>query len=211
MNQPPKQPSQPDTISADHEGEMSPPSLHPSIWVASLADYNNGILHGDWINANQDETAIWQQIQHILDTSPTARHEGAPAEEWAIHDYDDFGPLRLDEHENIHTVAILGRHIAQYGPAYAAWADDIGLDKAASDDAEQTFTGNYLGHYDTKETYVQQAIDDLGLEADLDKAVPAPLRYYVQIDYQALARDLELGGDITFLADPDGGWWGYRA
>jgi len=57
----------------------------PRIYVACLAAYNNGKLRGEWIDANQDDDAIFDDIKKILSTSPEPL-----AEEWAIHDYEGF-------------------------------------------------------------------------------------------------------------------------
>ena len=42
----------------------------PKIYVACLAAYNNGILHGQWIEAHQSAEAIHAQIQDMLGQSP---------------------------------------------------------------------------------------------------------------------------------------------
>jgi hypothetical protein len=42
--------------------EMSSEQAEIRIYVACLASYNNGILHGAWIDAWQDETAVWDEI-----------------------------------------------------------------------------------------------------------------------------------------------------
>jgi len=60
------------------------------IYVACLASYNNGILHGAWINAEQDAYAIYDEVQTMLTASPVK-----DAEEWAIHDYEGFEGVRL--------------------------------------------------------------------------------------------------------------------
>ena len=39
------------------------------IYVACLAAYNNGHLHGRWIEVT-DEAAIWQDVQAMLAASP---------------------------------------------------------------------------------------------------------------------------------------------
>lgn len=57
----------------------------PRIYVACLAAYNNGILYGKWIDADQDADSIRLEIQIMLAGSPVPR-----AEEWAIHDYEGF-------------------------------------------------------------------------------------------------------------------------
>ena len=51
--------------------------------------------------------------------------------------------------------------------------------------------------------------DELGYEAEIDK-LPRHLRDYVRIDYPAIARDLELSGDIATVEDPMGGVFLFR-
>ena len=52
----------------------------PRIYVACLAAYNNGQLHGRWIDADQDVEAIQSEIANMLSSSPIPN-----AEEHAIH------------------------------------------------------------------------------------------------------------------------------
>lgn len=40
------------------------------IYVAGLAAYNKGKLHGVWINACDDINNIWEQIKAMLAASP---------------------------------------------------------------------------------------------------------------------------------------------
>ena len=66
------------------------------IYVADLAAYNNGKLHGVWINASDDLDDIQEQINKMLAESP----EGF-AEEYAIQDYEGFGGYSVSEYEGI--------------------------------------------------------------------------------------------------------------
>src|SRR4051794_6468221 len=75
-----------------HEAE---PAIQPQIWVASLADYNNGTLHGAWLDAAQDEADLQAGVVAMLATSPLTARTGEQAEEWAIHDYQGFGALPI--------------------------------------------------------------------------------------------------------------------
>lgn len=52
----------------------------PRIYVACLAAYNSGRLHGAWIDASQDVDDIWNELKQVLASSPVP-----DAEEWAIH------------------------------------------------------------------------------------------------------------------------------
>ena len=60
------------------------------IYVADLAAYNSGVLHGVWIDATQEVDEIQAQINKLFKTSPVEY-----AEEFAIHDYEGFGSLSI--------------------------------------------------------------------------------------------------------------------
>ncbi len=82
------------TATARHEIEQHDP---PQIYVASLADYNAGSLHGAWIDATVDLEEISDRVERMLATSPTTPR----AEDYAIHDFEGFGAYRPDEHDAI--------------------------------------------------------------------------------------------------------------
>jgi antirestriction protein len=174
----------------------------PSIWVGSWLDYNNGILYGQWIDAARDDDEIWTDISAMLASSPAAARTGETAEDWGIFDYDNFGPLRLGEQEDVAWIGKVARGIAEHGLAYAAYADLI-----EDADALDGFTDAYLGHYDSARAYVEQLIDDLGYEQLLDEAIPGHLRSYVRVDVDQLAHDMEISGDIHIMSADDGGFW----
>ena len=66
------------------------------IYVADLAAYNAGKLHGVWIDATQEIEDIQDQLNKMLGASP----EGF-AEEYAIHDYEGFEGCELSEYTGI--------------------------------------------------------------------------------------------------------------
>jgi antirestriction protein len=175
----------------------------PQIWVGSLSDYNNGILHGNWIDAARDPADVHTDIQTMLAASPRAARSGEIAEEWGIFDFEGFGPASVHQHDSIELVCRLARGIGEHGLAFAAWASATEGD----DDALDRFEDAYLGHHDSLESYVQQLVDDLGYEQLLDEALPETLRPYVQFDVAALARDMHLGGDVHTVQADDGGVW----
>lgn len=178
----------------------------PRIWVGSWLDYNNGVLYGEWIDAAREDDEIWAEINAMLAHSPTATQTGETAEDWGIFDYDNFGPLRIGEQEDIAWIGKVARGIAEHGLAYAAYADVM-------EDAEALdgFTDAYLGHHESVRVYVEQLIDDLDYDRLLDQAVPGHLRPYVRIDIDQLAHDMEIGGDLHVLSADDGGVWLFDA
>ena len=179
------------TNEQDHEQHQ------PRIYVASLSDYNAGRLHGAWINAAQSAGELHAAISEML-----AASSEPVAEEWAIHDYEGFGALCLEEYENIEHVALLAQGITEHGPAFAAFANFIGLD---GDELLQSFEDSYLGHWESTSAYAEDWLDAVGLDHILDEAVPPSLRPYVQVNVEGLARDMEIEGSIHAEDASEGG------
>lgn len=165
------------------QGERHPEQVRPRIYVASLADYVNGTLHGRWIRADQLAEDIHQQIGEMLDKSELLRPE-----EFAIHDYEGFGPVRIGEYESIETVARIAEGISDHGEAFAHWADYLGT--LTDEDQLSRFEDAYLGQWDTERDYAESLVEELGIDAALDDA-NLPLRGYVTVDLDMLARDLQ--------------------
>src|SRR5438270_527276 len=75
-----------------HEQEAQ---AEPQIYVACLAAYSRGDLHGVWLDVAREPEAIYEDIHDMLADSP------APdAEEFAIHDSQDFGSCTIHEHDS---------------------------------------------------------------------------------------------------------------
>lgn len=202
MNETHREPTQsePQPEAERHHETESKPS--PAIYVASLADYNNGVLHGRWIDAAREPDAIQADIDAILASSREPN-----AEEWAIHDYEQFGCWKVNENDSAEQISRIAKNIAEHGYAYAAWADVFDGEEASYD--IDSFHEAYLGHYDSVLDYVEQMGEDLGYEDELAK-LPEHLQSYVRFDYGLLARDLRLSGDIATVQDPNGGVWIFR-
>ncbi len=164
------------------------------IYVVSLTDYNNGILHGKWIHNIEDATAdeVHEEIQEMLDASPwIAQYPDEVAEEWAIHDYSyDYTSLGLGESEDIAELVKLAQACEEHGEAFAAFYDYNSYNNESVEETIERFENVYQGEWRSLEEYAEQLCDDLGYTSEM----PESLRYY--IDYAAFGRDLELGGDI---------------
>ncbi len=143
----------------------------PRIYVACLAAYNNGMLHGQWIDANKDAQEIQYEIKDMLATSPIAN-----AEEWAIHDHEGFGGLRLSEYESIEKVAELAALIEEHGEAWCAYAGYVGLEYATSEEFKEAYQGKWKSEEEFAEYIAEETMN-----------IPEHLQYY--IDYEKMARD----------------------
>ena len=150
----------------------------PRIYVACLAAYNNGRLHGAWIDATEPDE-IMRGVRAMLAASPEP-----DAEEWAIHDYEGFEGASLSEYASFETVCDLAKFISEHGPLgaklYREFGDDLAQAEAAFED--------YAGEYRSAADFAEEVTRDSGTE------IPASFDYY--IDWTALARDMALNGEI---------------
>ena len=163
-------------------GRTTENHFQPRIYVACLAAYNSGYLHGKWIDADQEAEEIIADIQDMLAESPIS-----DAEEWAIHDYEDFGEFQIREYMTAETIADIAVFLKEHGELGSAVADHLGADL---DDARTVLTDHYLGCYDRLSDYVAEITEGT-------VQIPPSLIHY--IDYEAMARDAEINGDIFSL------------
>ncbi|MCH6256807.1 antirestriction protein ArdA [Puniceicoccaceae bacterium K14] len=150
----------------------------PRIYVACLAAYNSGILHGKWIDTTQGIDGIWEELKAMLAASPEEN-----AEEWAIHGYEGFGSLSLSEYEGIERVTELTSFIEEH--------DELGTDLLSHfcGDIEQAKQAldNYLGCFESLADYARELTEET-------TEIPQHLEFY--IDYEEMGRDIELNGDV---------------
>ena len=158
------------------------------IYVASLSDYNAGILHGKWIELDGLTTDdIQEEINQMLQSSPYAKQYDEVAEEYAIHDFE-LGGIRISEYESLDTIISIVEALTEHGEAFAVYynhTDDLEYAKTHFEDA-------YAGEYDSFLDYATELFDELYAHS-----IPEGLRTY--IDYAAFARDLE--AESYFIED----------
>ncbi len=148
------------------------------IYVACLAAYNNGKLHGVWIDATDDIDDIQDQINEMLESSPEE-----DAEEWAIHDYEGYGSYRLSEYEGIQSAHEIACFIEEHGEIAAELLSHF----STIDEAKKAMEEHYAGCHESVADFAEELTTDA-------TEIPESLAFY--IDYEKMGRDLELGGDI---------------
>lgn len=161
-------------------GASRPAAPTPRIYVACLAAYNAGRLHGRWIDADQSAEDIYDEVNAMLAASPKPS-----AEEWAIHDYEGFGELRLSEWESFERVAAIAAGIAEHGEAFSAW---LSYDPSQDVADMQSFEDAYRGEWDSLRNYAENYADEVGMYDAAEKAGFS----YVTVDLDMLTRDLEI-------------------
>lgn len=153
-------------------------------YVADLAAYNNARLHGVWINALDELESIQEQVYEMLKKSPEN-----DAEEWAIHDYDGFGGIRLSEYESFERLHDIARFLNEYDNFGQAVLEYFGGDL---DDAKRAAEENYQGCYFSLADYAQEITEETS-------EIPSHLAPY--IDYERLGRDMELNSEVITIEE----------
>ena len=148
------------------------------IYVACLAAYNNGCLHGRWIDATSSDE-IMDSVRAMLAASPIP-----DAEEWAIHDHEGFEGVRLSEWSGFAEVAALAAFIAEHGKIGAELITYLGSLEDACKAIEDSYAGAYRSLAEFAEELTEQSTD-----------IPENLRFY--IDYDRMARDIEINDVFT--------------
>ena len=150
-------------------------NLEPRIYVACLAAYNNGYLHGKWIDANQDADLLYEEIKEMLSTSPIPK-----AEEFAIHDFEGFDEIRLSEYTELEAVSEIANFIVEHDELGAAV---LSHSKGNIGEAQKLLDECYYGEHDSEEDFAFYWLHEVEC-----REIPVYLQYYV--DYKAMARDV---------------------
>ena len=162
-------------------------TVSPSIYVACLAAYNSGVLHGRWIDLTNGEDATATDIREMLATSPVA-----DAEEYAIHDFEGFGSYKVGEFSHVATLVEIAEAVEEYGPFITEYLadvyDNLGAAVAAVDDMSEA---------ENFRSFSDDFADDV-IIAGADSVTL--VRYF---NYDSFARDLAY--DFNILDNPAGG------
>ena len=159
----------------------------PRIYIACLASYNNGILHGDWIDLDGIQD-IEEFIENIMLTAPVP-----DAEEWAVHDHEYCGSL--SEYPGMTALISISEAYQKCEArridweAFTAFCDHHG--EEPTEDQICKYEDGYAGRDQSLESWCEGFLEETGqLES-----VPQNLRFY--FNFQAYARDLEANDIFT--------------
>jgi antirestriction protein len=199
MERPPQLGAGPESTGIGNEEHEVLERDPPRIYVASLSDYNDGVLHGVWLDAAQDLDELHAAVNEMLATSVSNPH----AEGYAVHDHEGFGRYGVGEYDSLNWINQVAIGITEHGLAFSAWADQCDH----NEDALPLFGETYLGEWDGIEAYAEELLTDIGWVEAIDKAVPETMQSYVRIDFAGFARDCILSGDVTVVPSDKGGVW----
>ncbi|WP_454287203.1 antirestriction protein ArdA [Rhizobium arsenicireducens] len=147
------------------------------IYVRALGAYNNGILHGRWIDVSSDVDEMQDEIKEMLSESPIKGEE-----EWAVHDSESL-PNFFGEFPQLKDLAAF-EELVEENPQYdrdvmVAIVEDFG--SVANTDMDCV-----IGMYAEFSDYSNELADSL---LDSHKTPDAIRSYF---DYGAYERDLKL-------------------
>jgi len=149
------------------------------IYVACLASYSNGILHGKWIDATQGEELIWTEVKAMLAASSV---EGA--EEYEVHDHEGFEGIYMSGNNSFSCIAEMAEFIEEHGALGAGLMGHFGNIQDAFKALEECYSGEYESLSDFAEQVTQETTN-----------IPENLRFY--IDYEKMGRELEINDVFT--------------
>jgi len=153
------------------------PEYKPRIYVACLAAYVSGHLHGEWIEPSDTVEGLQKQINQVLKSSPVE-----DAEEWAIHDYDGF--QNLGEYPGLENIVKVGAAYSEHGQEMVDdFFENHGVDYAL--DTLENIEDEYHGQWDSFSEFAYQLAEDTIPELNDDSILS---RYF---NYDAFADDLE--------------------
>lgn len=116
------------------------------IYVADLAAYVEGRLVGQWLDL--DDYVDAGDLQYVIERDVLQPNH----EEWAIHDYEGFGPIRIDEYESLDTVMMHNSNMGDEPNKYFAWMEARG-------DADGYDPDMVFGPYESESDYFDQWLD----------------------------------------------------
>ena len=151
------------------------------IYIACLAAYNSGYLHGKWIDVSSDEEEMETEMQKVIKTSPVP-----DAEEWAIHDYDDFPNMgEYVSLEKIAEIADMIENSEQDADVVKAVIDNYSNDMSAAQSALE----DNCGVWDSFKHYADEFADEqMACSPDTDRWSEWIKQYF---DYEKHAKTLE--------------------
>jgi antirestriction protein len=145
----------------------------PTIYVACVAAYNMGRLHGTWIDADQDSEDIQEQIDEMLGKSPCRRPS-----DWRIDDHEHWNGINPSNFalEDLSKICELLENHDEDAVAAALDYDGNNVDNA------ECRLRNGYGIYASEKEYAEEYLENGSCE------VPDFLQGY--IDTEKLGRDL---------------------
>ena len=145
------------------------PKEGPAVYVACLASYNAGTLHGRWVDLSNvsklafTESGMVEVLQQCIDLI-LSESDQPGAEEWAIHDTQGLPKVLMGEWPDLPDLMAFVRQWELAcadcdDDAFRSWCDHIGEVKTYED-----FRESFRGSWDSEADFVQDFYEQQGKE-----------------------------------------------
>ena len=167
-------------------------------YIACLASYNGGILHGAWVDLEKvgDIDDIQECINWVIATSSEPG-----AEEYAVHDWAGVPRSMQAEWPNWGETLALIHAIAEHGEAFEVWhgnAPDYNQDPG-------DFQKDYVGSYDSGADFVREYYEE-----HHGDALTAIDELAFAIDWKAVWERGDISQAFWGSEGPSGYSWGFH-
>lgn len=167
----------------------------PQVWIGALAAYNNGDLHGAWIDVTSDLAEVMDAVQEVLASSPVKGEE-----EWDVMDTSNVVKgFRGSVESAVLSVSICERleGEGQSDPeglleAYVDWQGSITLTDART--AAAAVLDALIGKYDSLRDYA----DEVAAETLEQYGITDGHFAYQNFDWESHAHDIDQQGDVHY-------------
>lgn len=164
------------------------------IFLTNLGMYNEGILHGEWVELPCDDfTPIFDRLHICHDDVVYTDNAGNPYEEWFITDYESNIGLHINEYDNIDDLNDFAESIENLDENVIAALLYFGVDiENVADEAD-----NIICHCDCNDMtdVAYEYIEETGMLSNVPDSIA---RYF---DYESFGRDLGIEGSFYFAED----------
>ncbi len=178
----------------------------PQVYVACLGCYNEGRMHGSWVDADELSDR-WDDMQIHGNPAPRYPEQSYPMtkckrlhhEEWAIHDYD--GVPNLGENPDTPYLIKVMRAIEEHGDPFREWFNLDPHNKSHHDDLSEAFQEAYCGEYESEEDFAAQHAESMGYITPENQN---PLLMYVDYEWfwkSSLRHSYDYIGGFVFRRD----------
>lgn len=157
------------------------------IYVACLASYNNGFLHGKWFDldkftdADDLQAAITNEVLESKD-NPTMLKYGEKCEEYAIHDFEAPEACKIGEYDSLERLFEMNDILNDdNGEVILSLKAHVGLDSI--EEAKEYYDDNHCGEFKNDEEFAYDVAENC-MSWNLSEGMG---RYF---DVEAFARDL---------------------
>ncbi len=147
---------------------------NPRIFVICCAAYNNNIMHGVWVKANQELHKIQKEIKKMILESPVLG-----AEEFGIHASEGFGSLNVIGKESIKSIQKMATFISEIGELGA----ELLLYYGDVESAQEAWENHYQGEFENELEFAIHLFEELYMSF-----IPEMAQGYV--DYASYRRDI---------------------